>query len=184
MSGTRQASKGSAGQGRGDKPEGLRDTLQTAFSSVWGVSSSSSSNSSGGNGSVGAPSKTQRENKSKRASGTIRQRTRHGRSRAGKAETGAGRKQASKAAAAKGRFYWNITGFPFPLGPLLKRRTIRYEVKSSTPCMAVALAYELATLSCPPLSCMWPARRWSGDPCGALSRSRAWAAATCPPTCA
>lgn len=27
-----------------------------------------------------------------------------------------------------GRFYWNITGFPFPLGPLLSRRTVRYEV--------------------------------------------------------
>ncbi|CAL8461607.1 g1138 [Coccomyxa elongata] len=28
-----------------------------------------------------------------------------------------------------GRFYWNITGFPFPLGPLLTRKTIRYEVE-------------------------------------------------------
>lgn len=27
-----------------------------------------------------------------------------------------------------GRFYFNITGFPFPLGPFLNRRTIRYEV--------------------------------------------------------
>lgn len=29
-----------------------------------------------------------------------------------------------------GRFYWNITGFPLPLGPLLTRKTIRYEVCS------------------------------------------------------
>ncbi len=27
-----------------------------------------------------------------------------------------------------GRFYFNITGFPFPLGPFLERRTIRKEV--------------------------------------------------------
>jgi len=27
-----------------------------------------------------------------------------------------------------GRFYFNITGFPFPLGPFLNRRTIRTEV--------------------------------------------------------
>ena len=139
LNGTRQASKGSAGQGRGDKPERLKDTLQTALSSVWGVSSSGSSNSSGGNGSVRAPRKPKRENQSRRASGTVRQRTGQGQSRAGRAETGPGRAQASKPAAAKGRFYWNITGFPFPLGPLLKRRTIRYEVRSSTPCMAVAV---------------------------------------------
>jgi hypothetical protein len=41
-----------------------------------------------------------------------------------------GRAFLEKAAARKGgRFYWNITGFPFPLGPLLRRRTIRYEVR-------------------------------------------------------
>lgn len=27
------------------------------------------------------------------------------------------------------RFYPNITGFPFPLGPLFSRKTIRYEVR-------------------------------------------------------
>lgn len=27
-----------------------------------------------------------------------------------------------------GRFYFNFTGFPFPLGPFLNRRTIRTEV--------------------------------------------------------
>ena len=47
--------------------------------------------------------------------------------------TTAGRKQRgtanrSKSERGKGRFYWNFTGFPFPLGPLLRRRTIRYEV--------------------------------------------------------
>ena len=29
---------------------------------------------------------------------------------------------------ASGRFYFNFTGFPFPLGPFLNRRTIRTEV--------------------------------------------------------
>jgi hypothetical protein len=29
-----------------------------------------------------------------------------------------------------GRFYFNVTGFPFPLGPFLQRRTIRKEVRS------------------------------------------------------
>ncbi|KAK9846457.1 hypothetical protein WJX81_004293 [Elliptochloris bilobata] len=28
-----------------------------------------------------------------------------------------------------GRFYFAVTGFPFPLGPLLERRTVRYEVE-------------------------------------------------------
>ena len=28
----------------------------------------------------------------------------------------------------RGRFYFNFTGFPFPLGPFLNRRTIRTEV--------------------------------------------------------
>lgn len=28
-----------------------------------------------------------------------------------------------------GRFYFNVTGFPFPLGPFLQRRTIRKEVE-------------------------------------------------------
>jgi hypothetical protein len=31
-----------------------------------------------------------------------------------------------------GRFYFNITGFPFPLGPFLNRRTIRTEVSFFT----------------------------------------------------
>ncbi|GFQ01449.1 hypothetical protein PHJA_002288800 [Phtheirospermum japonicum] len=36
------------------------------------------------------------------------------------------------AASGGGRFYFNFTGFPFPLGPFLNRRTIRYEaVKDS-----------------------------------------------------
>lgn len=28
-----------------------------------------------------------------------------------------------------GRFYWNVTGFPFPLGPFLERNTIRVQVQ-------------------------------------------------------
>lgn len=31
-------------------------------------------------------------------------------------------------ASSGGRFYFNFTGFPFPLGPFLNRRTLRYEV--------------------------------------------------------
>lgn len=34
------------------------------------------------------------------------------------------------AASSRGRFYFNFTGFPFPLGPFLNRRTIRYEVSA------------------------------------------------------
>ena len=34
-----------------------------------------------------------------------------------------------KKSAAPGRFYFNVTGFPFPLGPFLQRRTIRKEVR-------------------------------------------------------
>lgn len=37
-----------------------------------------------------------------------------------------------------GRFYWNITGFPFPLGPLLSRRTIRYEVSYQDSALCIA----------------------------------------------
>lgn len=32
------------------------------------------------------------------------------------------------AASGGGRFYFNFTGFPFPLGPFLNRQTLRYEV--------------------------------------------------------
>ena len=34
----------------------------------------------------------------------------------------------SSSASSSSRFYFNITGFPFPLGPFLNRRTIRTEV--------------------------------------------------------
>lgn len=33
---------------------------------------------------------------------------------------------------AGGRFYFNITGFPFPLGPLFARQTVRTEVTVPT----------------------------------------------------
>lgn len=60
---------------------------------------------------------------------TVKQRSREDQQRAGEALS---RPEPSKAAAPDGgRFYWNITGFPFPLGPLLKRRTVRYEVSSA-----------------------------------------------------
>jgi hypothetical protein len=41
-------------------------------------------------------------------------------------ETGSGNASSSS------RFYFNITGFPFPLGPFLNRRTIRTEVDDVT----------------------------------------------------
>ena len=57
---------------------------------------------------------------------TVRQ-TVSGRRRQGAQEAaGKGSKQSSSKKGS--RFYWNFTGFPFPLGPLLSRRTIRYEV--------------------------------------------------------
>lgn len=34
-----------------------------------------------------------------------------------------------KRSGSRGRFYFNVTGFPFPLGPFLQRRTIRKEVR-------------------------------------------------------
>lgn len=30
-----------------------------------------------------------------------------------------------------GQFYFNFTGFPFPIGPFFTRRTVRYEVSGS-----------------------------------------------------
>lgn len=38
-----------------------------------------------------------------------------------------------------GRFYVNFTGFPFPLGPFLNRRTIRTEVKPFSPWVCIYL---------------------------------------------
>ncbi|KAM0884884.1 hypothetical protein ACQ4PT_030700 [Festuca glaucescens] len=44
----------------------------------------------------------------------------------------AGDEASSGSASSSSRFYFNITGFPFPLGPFLNRRTIRTEaVKGS-----------------------------------------------------
>lgn len=34
-----------------------------------------------------------------------------------------------KRSGSRGRFYFNVTGFPFPLGPFLQRRTIRKEIE-------------------------------------------------------
>ena len=54
---------------------------------------------------------------------TVTQRSRQDQNRPQRAK---GQRESS--AKPRGRFYWNITGFPFPLGPLLTRRTVRYEV--------------------------------------------------------
>ncbi|EIE22041.1 hypothetical protein COCSUDRAFT_16894 [Coccomyxa subellipsoidea C-169] len=66
----------------------------------------------------------------KLGSGTVKQRVSQGskRGKTIKQTSGETRGQA-KSSRKGGRFYWNITGFPFPLGPLLTRRTIRYEVE-------------------------------------------------------
>lgn len=62
---------------------------------------------------------------------------------------------------ASGRFYFNITGFPFPLGPFLNRRTIRTEVMPS--CFVLCLVWmtilitELIWLR---LSIHWVAYLW------------------------
>lgn len=77
------------------------------------------------------------------SSGTIKQRALSGkRGKRGKTvkqtsgETrGAGQPKSSSKG---GRYYWNITGFPFPLGPLLIRRTIRYEVGLSNLVLNIA----------------------------------------------
>lgn len=43
------------------------------------------------------------------------------------------------------RFYFNFTGFPFPLGPFLNRRTIRTEVTSRPPVGRLAFCSPAAT---------------------------------------
>ena len=120
----RQASKTPGGPER--KSDTVKSTLQGAFRSVWGASSdnrntsSSNNSSSRRNGANEAASRPKGNSKSMRPARTATQRSRRGQNRP---EQDSGKEENSK-----GRFYWNITGFPFPLGPLLKRRTIRYEV--------------------------------------------------------
>lgn len=43
-------------------------------------------------------------------------------------QSGASRKTAATGTKSGGGSYLNVTGFPFPLGPLTKRQTIRREV--------------------------------------------------------
>lgn len=58
------------------------------------------------------------------------------------------------------RAYINITGFPFPLGPLFSRRTIRYEVRAfvlTAATMAKLVSTEGRCLSLPGLQMIsWP----------------------------
>lgn len=111
-----------------EKPERtsrtVRETLQGAFGGVWGGPPKSSSNGSSRGSSRGQRSKQKAE-----SGGTVRQRTRRGQSKAGR--IGKGQDSPKPDKPSNGRYYWNITGFPFPLGPLLKRRTIRYEVTAN-----------------------------------------------------
>jgi len=91
-----------------------------------------------GSDSTGPSAAQQRGQTSKK--GTTKQRRSLGqKSRTGKQTSGETRSGVAHDNSGKpGRFYWNITGFPFPLGPLLSRRTIRYEVsfQDSAPCIA------------------------------------------------
>ena len=61
-----------------------------------------------------------------------------------------------------GRFYFNVTGFPFPLGPLFARQTVRTEVMLPlTPwsCFVyipiLVLLVKLPVVLVLPLSCAW-----------------------------
>ena len=98
-----------------------RDGLQEAFRSVWGAEKADSESSSD----TSSASRSQSNRQSRRGPvRTATQRTRRGQRRPEAVAKG----QIKNTAKSKGRFYWNITGFPFPLGPLLTRRTVRYEV--------------------------------------------------------
>ena len=114
----RQASKTPAPADK--KPEAGRDGLQGAFRSIWGERSSSGSSSNGA-GSSAFRSQTGKQSRKS----TVTQRVRRDQNRSEQAVT---KGQRNSSAKSRGRFYWNITGFPFPLGPLLKRRTVRNEV--------------------------------------------------------
>ncbi|CAL5218999.1 g754 [Coccomyxa viridis] len=118
------SSKTPAGADR--KPEAGRVGLQGAFRSIWGAEKSSSNSSSNGVSSSAPRSQSSRRSRES----TVTQRSRQDQNRPQRAK---GQRESS--AKPRGRFYWNITGFPFPLGPLLTRRTVRYEVeRGSTWC--------------------------------------------------
>lgn len=54
----------------------------------------------------------------------------------------------SDSGARSGRFYLNFTGFPFPLGPFLNRRTIRTEVSYFMCCFCKLVSYFISNLYC------------------------------------
>lgn len=56
------------------------------------------------------------------------QRVRLNSSNGAAADSRVARKEASSGESSASRLYFNVTGFPFPLGPFLERKTLRYEV--------------------------------------------------------
>lgn len=125
-------SKHAATKQQAQGPQTLKRALQAALSSVWQAAPDSNSSSGSSKGSTGASKPMQGSRRSPeqgKYSRTGKQRGRPGQQHAG--EAGSSTEQSKPAASDRGRFYWNITGFPFPLGPLLKRRTVRYEVSSA-----------------------------------------------------
>ena len=96
------------------------------FRGVWGAGKRSSSSSSNGTG-----SSAYRSQSSRQIQGSARPATQRSRQGRKGQEQALAKGQGNNAAKDRGRFYWNITGFPFPLGPLLTRRTVRYEVSTS-----------------------------------------------------
>lgn len=117
-----QVSKTPAGADK--RSEAGSNGLRGAFRSVWGANASDSGSSSNGV-STPAPRSLSTRQSRRGSTRTATQRARRGQSRS---EQAAAKGQKKTSAKDKGRFYWNITGFPFPLGPLLTRRTVRYEV--------------------------------------------------------
>ena len=122
-------SKHAAAKQQAQRPLTLKRALQTALGNVWQADPDSSSSSKGSTRAPKLIQGSRRPPEQRKYSGTLKQRGRPGPQRAG--EAGSRTEQSKPAASDRGRFYWNITGFPFPLGPLLKRRTIRYEVSST-----------------------------------------------------
>ena len=115
-------SKHAAAKQQTQRPLTLKRALQTALGNVWQADPDSSSSSKGSTRAPKLMQGSRRPPEQRKYSGTVKQRA---------GEAGSRTEQSKPAASDRGRFYWNITGFPFPLGPLLKRRTIRYEVSST-----------------------------------------------------
>ena len=122
-------SKHAATKQQAQRPQTLVRALQTALGVVWQAAPDSSTTSKGPTRASKLMQGNRRSPEQRKYSRTVKQRGREGQQSA--REAGSRTEQSKPAASDRGRFYWNITGFPFPLGPLLKRRTVRYEVSSA-----------------------------------------------------